>query len=63
MQILIYLYKQTLNQSNITYIIKKIKQKHFKELNVLVPQAQDISNIPKTIIFIDKIENKLKIAQ
>ena len=36
LQIPVHLYKQTLYWPNITYMIKKIKQKGFKELNILV---------------------------
>lgn len=62
LQMPIYLYKQTLNRPNIIYMVKKIKQKGFKKLNILVLQIERILDIPKTIIFIDKIENWLKIT-
>ena len=60
---LVHLYKQTLNRLNITYIVKEIKQKSFKELDVLMSQTKRILNIPETIIFIDKIEDGIKMAQ
>lgn len=60
----VHLYKQTLNWPNITYMVKQIKQRRFKKLDVLVPQAGGgILDIPKTIIFIDKIEDRLKMAK
>lgn len=37
LQILIHLYKQTLDPPNITYIVKEIILKNFKELDILVP--------------------------
>lgn len=43
-------------------MIKKIKEKGFKELDIFVPQTKKISNIPKTMIFIDKIEDEIKMA-
>ncbi len=58
----VHLYKQTLDRPNITYIVKEIKQKGFKELDVLVPQTRGILNIPKTMIFVDQIEDGLKMA-
>ncbi len=57
------LYKQTLDWSNITYMAKKIKQRRFKKLDVLVSQAESISNIPKTMILIHKIKDELKMAK
>lgn len=47
LQMSIYLYKQTLDWSNITYIVKKIKQKNFKELDVLELQTKRILDISK----------------
>ena len=44
-------------------MVKKIKKKRFKKLDILVPQIGEISNIPKTMIFVDKIENEVKIEQ
>lgn len=46
-----------------TYVVKKIKQKSFKELNALVSQIEEILDISKTIIFIDKVENEFKMTQ
>ena len=44
-------------------MVKKIKEKDFKELDVLMPQTGMISNIPKIMIFIDKIKDVIKMAQ
>lgn len=41
-------------------MIKKIKQKNFKKLNVLVLQTKKILNTSKTIIFINKIKDRLR---
>ncbi len=43
-------------------MVKEIKQKGFKDLDVLVPQTGRISDIPKTMIFVDKIEIGLKMV-
>lgn len=57
------LYKQTLDRLNITYMVKRIKQKGFKELDVLVLQTGKISDIPRTMIFVDKIGDRIKMTQ
>ena len=62
LQMLVYLYKQSMDWPNITCMMKKIKQKGFKEFNVLVPQTGGILDIPKTMIFVDKIEDEIKMA-
>lgn len=36
LRMLVHMFKQTLGWPNITYMIKKIKQKGFKDLDVLV---------------------------
>ena len=59
----VQLYKRTLDRPNITFMIKEIKQRGFKKLEVLVPQVEGISDIPKTMIFVDKIEDGLKIVE
>ncbi len=63
LRMLVHLYKRTLDWPNITYMVKEIKQKGFKELDVLVSQTEGISDILKTMIFVDKIEDGLKMAQ
>lgn len=63
LQILVQLYKQILDRSNITYIVKEIKEKDFKELDVLVSQTERISDIPKTMIFVDRIDDGIKMTQ
>lgn len=44
-------------------MVKKIKQKGPKKLNVLMFQTKKIFKIPKTMIFVDKIKDKIKITQ
>lgn len=48
--------------ANITYLIKEIKKKAFKELDILVSQIGGILNISKTKIFVNKIEDGVKMA-
>lgn len=63
LQLLIYLYKQTLDQTNITYIVKIIKQKEFKNLDILVPQAESILDIPKIMIIMNKNKYGFKMIE
>lgn len=44
-------------------MVKEIKEKGFKGLDVLVPQIREISDIPKTMIFVDKIKDGVKMSQ
>lgn len=62
LRIPVHLYKKTLDWPNITYMIKKIKQKGYGKLNILVSQIRGILDIPKTMIFINKIEDGITIA-
>lgn len=43
-------------------MIKKIKQKGFKKLDLFELQTKAISYMFKTMIFIDKIEDVIKMA-
>lgn len=43
-------------------MVEKIKQKKFKELDVLVLQTEKILDKLKTMIFVDKIEDKFKMV-
>lgn len=60
LKILIYLYQRLLDCPNIIYIITLIISSSFKDLNFLILiKISDISNIKKTIIFIDNIEKNI----
>lgn len=50
------LYKEMLDRLNISYVVTKIKQLRFEELNFLVSLAISKSAILPTMIFIDHIE-------
>lgn len=60
---LVHLYKQTLDQPNIIYMIQNIKQKDFQKHKLLVLQTEQILDIVKTIICVDKIKDEIKILQ
>lgn len=62
LQLLVPLYKQTLDWPNITYMVKKIKEKGFKKLDIQVSQIEKILNIFKTMILVDKIEDKIRMV-
>lgn len=44
-------------------MIKEIKEKSFKKLYILLPKTEKISDISKSMIFVNKIEDVIKIAQ
>lgn len=59
---LVQLYKESLNQPNITYMVTKIKKPGFEELDFLVSPTIGVSAISKTIIFVDNIRIASKMA-
>ena len=59
----IFLYKQSLDRPNIVYMVQKIKQKGYNDLNILIPSLDGgIGNIPKTMLFLDSINKSIAIA-
>ena len=61
----VYLYKRTLDRPSITYMIQEIKKKGFQELDILLPDCEAVAmhDIPKTMIFVDKIDNSILITE
>ncbi len=53
------LYKQPLNRPNIVQIVAPITQSSYRELDFLVSK---IGLIPKIIVFVNKIDDAVKIA-
>lgn len=43
-------------------MIKKIKEKYFQKLNLLMLQTREMRNILKTIIFVAKIKDEVIIT-
>ena len=64
----VHLYKRILDRPNITYMVQEIKKKRFQELDILLPSGEvvavaSVQDIPKTMIFVDKIDEGILIAE
>ena len=64
----VHLYKRILDWPNIIYMVQKVKDKGFKELDILLPSSEaaaeaSVQDIPKTMIFFDKIDEGILIAE
>lgn len=57
------IYKQPYDCPNLTYIVSLIRKRGFKDLDFLIPSRSAIGEIPKTMIFEDKIDNAVEIAK
>lgn len=56
------LYRRRLDRPNITYMVKEIQRPGFEELNFLIPQIGGAGAIPKTMLFMDSIEEGMDMA-
>lgn len=63
LRLLIKLYKQFLDCSNIIYNIIEIKKPRYKKPNIFVLFVGGLSAIPKTIIFVDSINKKMALSE
>lgn len=57
------IYWQPLDWPNLTYIVSPIRKDKFEDLAFLVPSAGTIGEIPKTMIFVDKIDDAIEKAK
>ncbi len=57
------IYRQPLNCPNLTYIVSPIRKAGFKNLDFLIPSGGAVSEIPKTMIFVDKMNEAIKMAK
>ncbi len=57
------IYKQPLDQPNLTYIISPIRKPGYENLVFLIPSGRAIGKIPKTMIFVDLIDDTIKMAK
>ncbi len=57
------IYRQILDHSNLTYIVSLIRKTRFKDLDFFILSRGTVSEIPKTIIFVDKIDNAIQMAK
>ena len=58
----VHLYKRTLDRPNITYMVQKITKPGFGELDALLFQEKGIADMPKTMIFVDSINEGVGIT-
>lgn len=59
--LLFQIYKLFLNRPNLKYIVYLIQKSGFQDLAFFIPRHGSISEIPKIIVFINKIENIIKL--
>lgn len=57
------LYKRSLDCLNITYSIAEIKKPGYKELDVFILFIGGLSAIPKTMIFVDSINEEMALTK
>lgn len=51
------IYRQPLDRPNLTYIVSRIYKTGFKDFDFLIPSRGAVGEIPKTMIFVDKIDD------
>lgn len=61
--LLLYIYIQSFDQTNFTYIVLSIKNLDFKDLIFVISNIAAIYNIPKTIKFVDSIKDIIAIIK
>lgn len=57
------LYKRSLDRPNITYGVAEVKKSGYKELDVFVSSIGGLSAIPKTMIFVDSINEGMALTE
>ncbi len=60
---LLRIYKQPLDWLNLVYIMSSIYKPGYEDLAFLVPSGGAIGKILKTMIFVDLIDNAIKMAK
>lgn len=63
MQSPVKFYKQSLDCPNIIYGVAEIKKLRYKELDVYVSSIEDLSEILKTMIFIDSNNEEIALIE
>lgn len=61
--LLLYIYIQSFDQTNFTYIVLSIKNLDFKDLIFVISNIAAIYNIPKIIKFVDSIKDIIAIIK
>ncbi len=57
------IYRQPLDRPNLAYIMSPIRKPGYEDLAFLVPSRGAIGEIPKIMIFVDLIDNAIKMAK
>lgn len=57
------IYRQPLNRPNLTYVVAPIRKARFENLAFIIPSAGTISDISKTMIFIDSIDEFIEMVK
>lgn len=60
---LLQIYRQPLDRHNQAYIVNLIRKPGYKDLAFLVPSGKTISKISKTVIFVDLIDEPIKMTK
>ena len=53
------IYRQLLDRPNLVYIVSPIRKNRFKNLDFLIPDGGAIDETPKTMIFMNKIDDTI----
>ncbi|WP_375449374.1 hypothetical protein, partial [uncultured Nostoc sp.] len=53
------IYRQPLDRPNLSYIVSPIRKSGFQDLAFLIPTLGSIADIPKTMIFVHKIDDAM----
>ena len=56
------IYWQSLDWPNLTYVVAEIKKLKYEKLDFLVPDTKTLDLIPKTMVFVDQIDQAIKIT-
>lgn len=59
---MIRLYRESLDKANITYMVSEIVKPNFEDLGFFVPDSGKAGSIPRTMIFIDDIDEAQHVA-
>ena len=57
------IYRLSLDRQNLEYMVYSIRKLGFQNLAFLVLKDSQISGIPKTMVFVDKIENAIELKR
>lgn len=55
-----WIYKQLFDRQNLRYMVYPIEKSNFQDLAFFIPRNNLIKEIPKTMVFVDKIEDAIQ---